>query len=173
MMVNYDLLALDDYPSNLQIDAAVKMRDAYVSVAGLVAGIFVVGLAGLLPAYVTGASFGLSLLFFALGLTDLQSLLHNAPSVSQLLRVRRQLEFNALSHIKYLEGSGGLAWRCSAMSAFNGNLHNNLFTKLVDYSKNGTLLRVLRNKKHIRLYLLFMLEAQKAYKSLQSKVLSS
>jgi hypothetical protein len=173
MMVNYNLLALDEYPSNLMIDRATKTRDAYISAGGLASGVFVIGLGGLLPAWVTGASFGLALLFFVFALSELQSLVHNAPSLSHLMRVRRQLEFNALAHIKYLEGGGGLAWRCAAMSDYNKNLHNNLFAALVGYSKNGVLLKVLRSKKHIRLYLLFMIEAQKAYKNLQAKVLSS
>ena len=86
---------------------------------------------------------------------------------------RKEIEYRALSHIHLLEGKDGLAWRCKKLQKYNSNLSKKLFSGLYHYSKQRQLPNILREKKHIRLYLLLMIESQKAYKRLEKDYLES
>jgi hypothetical protein len=50
---------------------------------------------------------------------------------------------------------------------YNQGLNRQVFVGLIKASKAGNLIQVLRSKKHIRLYLLYIIEAQKAFKRLE------
>ena len=89
----------------------------------------------------------------------------------QLLARRKVIEFRALNHIRFLEGSDGLAWRCKKLQKYNSNLSKKIFSATYHYSKQRQLFNVVRQKKHIRLYLLLMIESQKAYKRLEKDYL--
>ena len=86
---------------------------------------------------------------------------------------RKTIEFAALNHIQFLEGMDGLAWRCEKLSKYNSNLNRKLFHGLIHFSRQQVLMDIIRNRKQIRLYLLFMIESQKAYKRLQKDYLDN
>ena len=72
-----------------------------------------------------------------------------------------------MNHIHYIEGQQNLAFRCAALVEYNQGLNRQVFAGLIKASKAGNLIQVLRSKKHIRLYLLYIIEAQKAFKRLE------
>ena len=78
----------------------------------------------------------------------------------------------AKGHVKFLEGEGGLAWRCEALGKYNRHLYNSQFSALLQYSKAGRLSQILSTPRHFRLYLIYMVEAQKGYRKLQTIYLS-
>ena len=83
------------------------------------------------------------------------------------------IEFRALNHIHFLEGKDGLVWRCAKLQKYNNNLNRKLFDGLIRFSKDRSLMEFIKERRHIRLYLLFMVEAQKAYKRCQNDYLSN
>ena len=173
MGMNYDTLAMDDYPDNALVAAARRDRDYWIFLCSLFGSSFVLGLLGFVPAWVSGIGSGLCLASILFACTSIRSSFFVRPPLSELLQKRKAIEFSALNHIQFLEGKTGLAWRCGKMSKYNSNLNRKLFKGLMHYSLERTLLNVVKNKKHIRLYLLLMIESQKAYKRLQNDYLQS
>lgn len=173
MGLNYDTLAMDDYPSNELVASAKKDRDQWVAVCSVFSSVFLFGFTGIVPPLVAGISCGAAMLAFVLAFTPLRTRFFDSPSLSELLEIRKRIEFRALTHIQFLEGPDGLAWRCEKMGKYNSNLNRKLFRGMILFSKSRNLMDVIRNRKQIRLYLLYMIEAQKAYKRLQRDYLES
>lgn len=171
MGMNYDCLAMDDYPSNEEVMKAKRERDYFLGAGLIASAFFLFGFTGFLPALIAGIAFGVALVSFALAYGRLRKYFFDTRSYRELMDSRRTYEFNALNHIRFLEGKDGLAWRCHKMRKYNNNLERSLFNGMLTFSKQGDLLNIIRNRKQIRLYLLFMIEAQKAYKRLQKDYL--
>lgn len=171
MSVSYDILAMDDYPESALVAAARRDRDYWLFVTACMALLFLLGLPGVVPGWMAGSALGLSFLSWIFAFSPLRSHFFARPPLGELLQKRKQVEFRALSHIRFLEANGGLAWRCRAMSDYNSNLKRRLFQGIVQFSADSTLLNMLKSRKHIRLYLLFALEAQKAYQVMQQTYL--
>ena len=173
MGFNFNALALDDYPDNALVSAARYDRDAWLGICAVFTSIFFFGLIGFIPPWVAGTGAGLAFLSAISAFTPFRSNFFSRPHLHVLLKQRKILEFTALNHIQFLEGRDGLAWRCSKLGKYNSNLTKKLFSGLFYYSKERELLDILKNKKHIRLYLLLMVEAQKAYKRLEKDYLEN
>lgn len=171
MGLNYNSLAMDDYPDNTLVAEARRDRDSWVVVCAVFSLLFMVSLLGLLPPWLGGVGCGMAFLSAIFAFSPARKYFFSRPHLHDLLAKRKSIEYTALHHIQYLEGNDGLAWRCAKLSKFNGNLKKGLFSGLYRYSKNGSLLSYLHNKKTIRLYLLLMIEAQKAYKRLEKDYL--
>lgn len=173
MGLNYDILAMDEYPESALVAAAKRDRDYWVAISAVFAGVFALGLMGFFPAIVSGTSCGLFFLCLAFAFTPLRKLFFERPPLYELLAQRKAVEFKAINHVLFLEGSDGLAWRCGKMHKYNHNLARNMFDGVQRFSRERNLKSVLMSRKHIRLYLLFMIEAQKAYKRLQKDYLTN
>jgi len=171
MGFNYDCLAMDDYPSNTLVSGARRDRDYWLLLCGLFATAFLLGLFGFVAAWVAGAGCGLFLLSLVFAFTSFRKHFFERPPLHELLKIRKKIEFSALNHLHFLEGKDGLAWRCEKLVKYNSNLERNIFYGLFKYSKDKSLMNVIKNKKHIRLYLLLMIESQKAYQRLQKDYL--
>jgi len=173
MGMNFDTLAMDDYPSNESVAQAKRDRDYWVVVCTVCTSIFLFGLIGLVPAIIAGIACGAALLGFMLAFSPLRQRFFDSPSLSSLMIKRKAIEFRALTHIQFMEGDSGLAWRCERMRKYNNNLGRKLFRGLVQSSRAGNMLDIIRTKKQIRLYLLFMIESQKTYKRLKQDYLGN
>jgi len=173
MGLNYDYLAMDDYPSNELVATAKHDRDYWLALCSVFTSGFLFGFTGLVPAWIAGASCGAAVLCFSLVYTPFRKVLFSSPPLKDLLLKRKTIEFAALNHIQFLEGMDGLAWRCEKLSKYNSNLGRKLFLGLIHFSRQQVLMDVIRNRKQIRLYLLFMIESQKAYKRLQKDYLDN
>lgn len=171
MSFNYDFLAMDDYPENSLVALARRDRDYWLVVCIVFASVFFFGLLGFVSAGVSGIAFGLSFLSAIFAFSPLRRHFFSRPPLRELLEKRKQIEFRALTHIRLLEGEDGLAWRCQKLHKYNSNLAKKIFSGLYRFSKEHQLLNVLRERRHIRLYLLLMIEAQKAYKRLEQDYL--
>lgn len=171
MSVSYDILAMDDYPENALVAAARRDRDLWLFVTACMALVFLLGLPGFVPGWMAGSALGLSFLSWIFAFSPMRTHFFSRPTLRELLQTRQQIEFRALSHIRFLEANRGLAWRCRAMFQYNSNLNRRLFHGVVRFSAENNLLNMLKSRKHIRLYLLFALEAQKAYQIMQQTYL--
>lgn len=171
MGLNYDFLAMDDYPENSLVAAAKRDRDYWILLSSIFGSAFFLGLLELVPAWVAGMGSGLFFMSLVFAFTSVRRHFFIRPPLKELLKIRKTLEFRALQHIAFLEGKDGLAWRCAKMAKYNTNLQRKLFDGLFRYSNEGHLFNVIKNRRHIRLYLLLMIESQKAYKRVQKDYL--
>ncbi len=169
--VNYEWLELDDYPDNRAVSLAKRTRDYWLFSCVVLLVFFLAGVLELVPAWLGGSAFGLLFITYCFSIKGFRRFFFKDPTLSELLKIRKQLEFRALNHIKLLEGQDGLAWRCRKLVKYNSNLGRRIFRGVMDVSAKKRLFGVIREKKHIRLYLQLMLEAEKAYKRLQSEFL--
>lgn len=173
MGFNFDFLAMDDYPENALVAAARRDRDYWLLICAVLGSVFFFGLLGFVSPGVAGVSCGLGFLSAIFAFSPVRKHFFSRPPLHQILAQRKRVEFRALNHIQYLEGKDGLAWRCEKLKKYNSNLAKTIFSGLYHYSKKRQLLNVVRQKKHIRLYLLLMIEAQKAYKRLEKDYLEN
>ncbi len=173
MGMNYDCLAMDDYPDNEIVVLARRDRDYWAAICSVFFLVFVIGLMGFVPAWLAASACGLAIISVVFAFSPLRTAFFTRPPLRHLLDKRKMLEFRALNHIHFLEGKDGLAWRCEKMQKYNTNLGRKLFQGLIRFSKEKSIMEVIKERKHIRLYLLFMIEAQKAYKRCQNDYLSN
>lgn len=171
-LLNLQVLSMEGYPDNWSIDSARKVRDLLVMGGSVALGIFIIGLGGLFPAAAAGIALGISVLLFFLAFSPIQSAFTNKPSLTELVSRRTRIVNAAKGHVQFLEGEGGLAWRCEALGKYNRHLYNSQFRALLQYSKAGRLSQILSTPRHFRLYLIYMVEAQKGYRKLQTIYLS-
>lgn len=171
-LVNLQVLSMENYPDNWSIDSARKTRDLLIMGGSISLGVFIIGLGGLLPAVISGIALGICAMMMFLAFSPVQSMFTNKPSLNELTSRRSRITRAARGHVSFLEGEGGLAWRCEALGKYNRHLYNQQFGALLRYSKAGKLTFALQSPRHFRLYLMFMIEAQKAYKKLQTIYLS-
>lgn len=169
--VNYEWLDLDDYPDNRTVAFAKRNRDYWLFICSVELVVFLGGVLELVPAWVGGTSFGLLFITLCFSIKGFRRFFSSEPTLSELLQLRKTLEFRALNHIKLLEGQQGLAWRCRKLQKYNRNLERKVFRGVMDVSAKNRLFAVIKEKKHIRLYLMLMLEGEKAYKRLQTDYL--
>ncbi len=169
--VNYEWLDLDDYPDNRTVARAKRNRDYWLVICTLEFVVFSMGIIEWVPAWIGGTAFGLLFITLCFSLKGFRRFFIQGETLSELLQVRKKLEFRALNHIKLLEGQEGFDWKCRKLAKYNRNLDRRLFQGVMNMSAQKRLFGVIKEKKHIRLYLQLMLEAEKAYKRLQADYL--
>lgn len=171
-LLMYSALTLEGYPDDWELDQARKTRDLFLLASCVVALGFILGVGGFFHAIVAGLCAGLSAILAFIAFSPLQAIITQNPSYIELVAKRRALVNQALAHTKMLEEGGGLAWRCEGLGEYNRHIYAQQYAALIRLSKAGQLTSALSNKRHFRLYLQFLIEAQKAYKLLQKSYLS-
>lgn len=167
LLLDFNTLAIPDWPDNFTMASARRRRDIWLFSASLAAIVFLAGVPGMVPAWVAGTGFGTFVLIALAGVPFVRRLYSSYPSYMDLLLRRQYRMREARSHIQHLEGSEGLAWQCAMMAEFNPALRSPRFSGLVNLSEKRILARELRRREHIRLFLIYMIEAEKAYERLQ------
>ncbi|MDG5498741.1 hypothetical protein [Marinobacter sp. BGYM27] len=168
LLLEFNTLAMPDWPDDFAMAAARRRRDLWLFSATLTAIVFLAGVPGLVPAWIAGTGFGALVLVLLAGIPAVRRLFSDKPSHLDLVIQRQRRLKEARSHIQHLEGNEGLAWQCAMMSEHNPALKSQRFNTLIRLSEQRVLARQLRHRKHIRLYLIYMLEAEKAYERLQN-----
>lgn len=168
LMANFDWLEMAEYPDNLALAQAKKLRDYWVFALCVLGTLILLGFWGYLPYWVTGGAVGGMVVVLVFGIRAVRNLLFDEPNYAALLEMRKIMEFRALNHIKLLEGKDGLAWRCVELAEYNRVLGKKLFFGYAKLSKSGQLIKHIKSRAHIRLYLLLLLEADKAYQKLKA-----
>jgi len=173
LLADYGLLAMERWPDNARISAARWRRDLWLLAVGIAAVLFVSGVFGVLPAWLGGTGFGAFVTTLLLALPPVRRVFSSRPSHRELMQQRRQMLRDARRHVAHLEGSDGLVWQCERMAAFNPALASHSFSRLREASEKHTLVRQLTERKYVRLYLFYLVEADKAYQRLQQVFLDS
>lgn len=167
LLLDFELLALPDWPDNYTLSAARRNRDIWLFCALLAAIVFLSGMTGFVPAWIAGGGFGAFVIILLLGVPGIRRLYTSRPSYLDLVIRRQRLLRDARRHIEHLEGKEGLAWQCARMGEFNSVLKATRFSELLALSERRVLARNMNRREHIRLYLIYLLEAEKAYSRAQ------
>ncbi|WP_166261070.1 hypothetical protein [Marinobacter salicampi] len=168
LLLDFNRLAMSDWPDNFSLAEARKHRDLWVFSALVAAVVFLSGLTGFVPAWLAGGGFGAFALIVLAGLPGIRRLYSHTPSHVDLLMRRQRLLREARKHVEYLESDTGLLWQCAAMADFNPALKTTRFSGLINLSERRALPAALTRREHFRLYLIYMLEAEKAYAQVES-----
>src|SRR5690554_1103061 len=171
LLMDFELLAMNDWPDNFSVATARRSRDLWVFSALVAAVVFLSGLTGFVPAWVAGGGFGAFIIIVLLGIPVVRRVYTSAPSYLDLLLKRQRLMRDARKHADHLEGKEGLIWQCARMADYNPVLKNTRFSNLLRLSEQKALPRALSRREHVRLYLIYLLEAEKAYSRVQAAFL--
>lgn len=163
MLMDFDILAMADWPDNYAMTVARRSRDLWLFCLVLAGLVFLSGMTGLVPAWMAGGGFGIFVILLISGVPSVRGLLTRKPSFLDLLIKRRRMLRDARKHIHHLEGGDGLLWQCARMSEFNAALRDVRFSELLALSEHRVLAKNLNRREHVRLYLICLLEAEKAY----------
>ncbi|SNC67350.1 hypothetical protein SAMN04487881_1914 [Marinobacter sp. es.048] len=167
LLMDFDLLAMNGWPDNFTMAEARRGRDLWLFSALIAAAIFLSGLTGFVPAWIAGGGFGAFVIILFLGIPAVRRIYTTKPSYLDLIMTRRRMLREARQHVAHLEGADGLVWQCARMADFNPALKNTRFSNLLRSSENRVLSRQLNRREHVRLYLIYLLEAEKAYSRVQ------
>lgn len=167
-LLDFNVLSLAGWPDNYTLNAARRRRDTWVLSAIVAALIFLSGMTGVVPAWIAGGGFGAFVVILLMGIPAVRRLYSSKPSYLDLIFHRQHLLRDARRHIAHLEGEVGLIWQCKELSEFNPTLASPRFSTLKHLSEQRRLAGSLSRREHIRLYLIFMLEAEKAYERMQA-----
>lgn len=163
LLLDFNLLAMSDWPDNYTMAAARRRRDLWLFGALIAAMVFVSGLTGFVPAWIAGGGFGAFAVILLLGVPMVRRIYTSRLSYLDLIMLRQRLLRDACKHIEHLEGQDGLIWQCARMAEFNPALKATRFSNLLALSERRVLARYLNRREHIRLYLIYLLEAEKGY----------
>lgn len=163
MLMDFEILAMPDWPDNYTVAGARRGRDLWLFSSLLAGLVFLTGMTGLVPAWIAGGGFGAFVILLVSGLPSVRGLVTRRPSYLDLIIKRRRMLQDARKHIQHLEGSDGLLWQCARMAEFNTTLRAVRFSELLALSERRVLAQHLSRRDHIRLYLIYLLEAEKAY----------
>lgn len=167
LLMDFDLLAMNGWPDNFTMAEARRGRDLWLFSALIAAAIFLSGLTGFVPAWIAGGGFGAFVIILLLGIPAVRRIYTTKPSYLDLIMTRQRMLREARQHIAHLEGADGLIWQCARMAEFNPALKNTRFSQLLRLSESRVLPRQLTRREHVRLYLIYLLEAEKAYSRVQ------
>lgn len=173
LLVNYDWLDMPEYPSNDALAISRRHLEYSILINVILGIVCIMALSGWVPAWAGGSALGLFFVSLCVIFTPLRTYVFVQPSYRNVIKARQALEFQALGHIRLLEGKSGLAWRLANLAPYNGALKKGTFQSIIQYSRAGKLLSVIKRKSHIRLYLLYLLEAERAYKLLKDDYFST
>ncbi|MCK7543403.1 hypothetical protein MLC59_04405 [Marinobacter bryozoorum] len=164
-LMDFNLLSLSGWPDSYTLSAARRRRDSWLLSATVAALVFLSGLTGMVPAWLAGGGFGAFVVILLLGVPFVRRLYTSNPSYLDLVFYRQQLIRDARRHVAHLEGELGLIWQCNELSEFNPALAAPRFSTLRHLSEQRRLAPSLTRREHFRLYLIFMLEAEKALRA--------
>ncbi|HLT14220.1 MAG TPA: hypothetical protein VK006_09000 [Marinobacter sp.] len=167
LLMDFDLLSMADWPDNYRLAAARRSRDLWVLSAMIAATIFLSGLTGFVPAWIAGGGFGAFVIILLLGVPFIRRIYTSKPSHLDLVMQRQRMLRDARKHVEHLEGKDGLIWQCARMAEYNPGLRHSRFSDLVQLSEQRVLPRFMTRREHLRLYLIYLLEAEKAYNRVQ------
>jgi uncharacterized membrane protein YtjA (UPF0391 family) len=163
MLMDFEILAMSDWPDNYSVAVARRSRDLWLFCSLLAALVFFSGMTGFVPAWIAGSGFGVFVILLLCSLPSVRRLVTRTPSYLDLTIKRRRMLQDARKHVQHLEGADGLVWQCAHMSEFNTSLRAMRFSELLALSERRVLAKHMTRREHVRLYLIYMLEAEKAY----------
>jgi|GEM_PF-2177939 len=172
LLLDFDTLAMPNWPNHYALATARRKRDTWLLMLGILVVLVFAGMTAMVPAIIGGVSFGLLVLVAALGFPPVRHLFTDELSHAELLLKRHWMLHHARRHIEQLEGRLGLAWCCRPLADYNDALRRTRFQGLYHLSQHGRVPSAIKTRAHAQLYLMFALEAEKAYNRLRDAYLN-
>lgn len=167
LLLDFDTLAMNGWPDAFTVAMARRRRDLWLMLLVMSALVFASGMTGFVPAWIAGGGLGAMVVLVLSGIPSVRHLFTDSPSHLELLMRRRQLLREARLHLQNLEGQTGLIWQCPQMQEFNPGLRASRFAGIIRLSEQRVLAQSLTRREHVRLCLIYLMEAEKAYGRLQ------
>lgn len=167
LLLDFNTLAMSGWPDAFTVAMARRRRDLWLMLLVISGLVFASGITGFVPAWIAGSGLGAMFVLVLSGIPAIRHLFTDSPSYLELLLRRRQLLHEARLHIQNLEGPTGLIWQCPQMQEFNPGLRASRFAGIIRLSEQRVLSRSLTRREHVRLCLVYLMEAEKAYERLQ------
>lgn len=164
--LDYELLALTEYPSDYEVESARRARLTWFVSLGIAAFLFFTSLLNIVGPWVGGIAGGLA---FVLWLTHGTGMLQILPSLTrypELLTKRKKLKRELIEYVRDLEGRQGYICRIYPLVKFNQRLSARKFKRIALMSKEHTLLANMRTLQDTACYHEFLVEALKGYREL-------
>ena len=98
LLMDFDLLAMNDWPDNYTLAEARRGRDLWVLSALVSAVIFLSGLTGFMPAWIAGGGFGVFVIILLLGIPAVRRIYTSKPSYLDLVVTRQRMLREARRH---------------------------------------------------------------------------
>ena len=173
LLLDFNTLAMPGWPDHHALSLARRRRDSWILFLAILSAIVLAGMANLVPAVIAGVSFGLLVAVGAWGFPVIRHVFTSEPSYLELVVKRRQMLHRARKHVAHLEEPLGLAACCRHMAEYNSALRRHRFQRLYRLSEQGRLAGSIRSRAAAQLYLIFALEAEKAYNRLREAYLKN
>lgn len=164
--LDYNLLALLDFPTDHEVYTAKRARTLWFIVLGSALFLFLASLLSLTSAWIGGIAGGIA---FVLWLTHGAGMMNYFPSLnrySALVTRRKRLKRDLIEYIRNLEGRLGFMHRIYPLVQYNSRLGSRKFKRLALMSKEHTLLANLKTLQDTRAYHEFMVEALRGYQEM-------
>ncbi len=164
--LDYDLLALLDFPTDHELYAAKRARTLWFIALGSALFLFLASLLSLTSPWVGGIAGGIA---FVLWLTHGAGMMSYFPSLNRypaLVTQRKRLKRDLIEYIRNLEGRLGYMHRIYPLVEYNPRLGSRKFKRLALMSKEHTLLANLRTLQDTRAYHEYMVEALRGYQEM-------
>lgn len=171
LLLDFDTLAMPHWPDHHALAVARRRRDTWILGLGILSVMVLAGMANLVPAVMAGVALGMLVVLAAWGFPTVRRVFTSEPSYLELLVRRRRMLHRARRHVEHLEGPLGLAACCRHLAEFNSALSRSRFQRLYRLSEQGRLAGIIRTRARAQLYLIFALEAEKAYNRLREAYL--
>ena len=167
LLLDFNTLAMPDWPDHHMVNEARRRRDLWLVLISVLGTVVLAGLVNLVPALPAGIAFGMLAVTAFWGLPAVRHVFTGTLSHAELVLKRRRLLHQARKHVEHLEGPLGLAGCCRHMADHNQTLRRNRFNGIYRLSEQGRLASSIRSRAQAQFYLIFLLEAEKAYNSLR------
>lgn len=160
--LDYNLLSLDDYPSDFEIESARRSRLGWFFGLGVSVFLFTSSLLNLVHPWVGGISGGIA---FVLWLSHGTGMMHFLPGLSrypELLAKRRRIKNSVTEYIQQIEGKRGFIHRIYPLVHHNPRLRARKFRRIALMSKEHNLMSNMKTLQDVALYHEYLDECRKA-----------
>ncbi|WP_139116656.1 hypothetical protein [Terasakiispira papahanaumokuakeensis] len=164
--IDFDLLALNEYPTDYEVESARRSRVIWFIGLGGAVFLFLASLLSLVGPWLGGIAGGIA---FVLWLTHGSGMLSLFPSLTlytELIAKRKKLKRELIEYIRNIEGRQGFIHRIYPLARYNARLGARKFRRLALMSKEHTLLSNLRTLQDTANYHEYLVEALKGYQEL-------
>lgn len=159
---DYDLLALNEYPSDYDIESARRSRLGWFFGLGISVFLFTSSLLNLVHPWVGGIAGGLAFVLWLSHGTGMMQFLPGLSRYPELLAKRRRIKNHVTEYIQQLEGKRGFIHRIYPLVHHNPRLRARKFRRIALMSKEHSLMSNMKTLQDVALYHEYLEECRKA-----------
>jgi hypothetical protein len=158
---DYELLSLQDYPSDFEIESARRARMAWFFGLGIAVFLFTSSLLNLIHTWIGGIAGGIAFVLWLSHGTGMLTILPGLSSHPELLARRRRIKNQVTEYIQHIEGKRGYIHRIYPLVHHNPRLRARKFRRIALMSKEHTIISNMKTLQDVALFNEYLEEAKK------------